>query len=330
MGSAIEQILATTDEKVKASATDNTPDFLDGKVDATTITVVADELVRGAITGDVSVPAGSNTAVIADGVTVTNWDLGTPSALIGTNISGTAAGLTVGNATNAVTAASANAVATASIDVGDLKNGVDGELITWSTAAVATTVPAGTIGDVLTSGGAGGVPTFQAPAAGGATSVLVKQDVTNDDSLDAVVILPNKYYRVFWYCHCKHTTGNRVVISISGGGVGGGTTNTYVNLVGGGASWETVAALVTDTGMTDNKRCYGSFTVSTHFMSIDNIAVMVTGQTWIDEFAIVQHGNQWLKSPPDFVSANMSMNNSGSGGSVAPQMGWEVIEFAIA
>jgi len=37
--SAIQQILATTDEKVKASLTDNTPDFLDGKVDGTSVDV---------------------------------------------------------------------------------------------------------------------------------------------------------------------------------------------------------------------------------------------------------------------------------------------------
>ncbi len=47
------------------------------------------------------------------------------------------------------------------IDVADLANGTDGELITWDSSAGPTTVPAGTIGQVLTSGGAGAEPTFQ-------------------------------------------------------------------------------------------------------------------------------------------------------------------------
>ncbi len=47
------------------------------------------------------------------------------------------------------------------VDVADLANGTDGELITWDSSGVPTTVPAGTIGQILTSGGAGAEPTFQ-------------------------------------------------------------------------------------------------------------------------------------------------------------------------
>ena len=54
-----------------------------------------------------------------------------------------------------------------SVAVSDLDNGTDGELITWSAAGVATTVPVGTSGHVLTSGGTGVAPTFQAAAGGG-------------------------------------------------------------------------------------------------------------------------------------------------------------------
>ena len=48
------------------------------------------------------------------------------------------------------------------IDVADLANGTDGELITWGADATATTVAAGSSGQVLTSNGAGAAPTFQA------------------------------------------------------------------------------------------------------------------------------------------------------------------------
>ncbi len=47
------------------------------------------------------------------------------------------------------------------VDVADLANGTDGELITWDSAGAPTTVPAGTVGQILTSAGAGAEPTFQ-------------------------------------------------------------------------------------------------------------------------------------------------------------------------
>jgi hypothetical protein len=49
------------------------------------------------------------------------------------------------------------------VAVSDLANGTDGQLITWGTDAVATTVAVGTSGHVLTSGGADAVPSFAAP-----------------------------------------------------------------------------------------------------------------------------------------------------------------------
>ena len=52
--SAISQILVTTDEQVKASATDPAAGLLDAKVDATTINVVSEQLVRADLTGDVT------------------------------------------------------------------------------------------------------------------------------------------------------------------------------------------------------------------------------------------------------------------------------------
>jgi hypothetical protein len=55
----------------------------------------------------------------------------------------------------------------ATIAIGDLANGTDGQLITWNEAGVASTIITGTSGQVLTSNGAGTQPTFQ--AAGAAT-----------------------------------------------------------------------------------------------------------------------------------------------------------------
>lgn len=60
-----------------------------------------------------STATGSGSVVLATSPTLTTPNLGTPSALVGTNITGTAAGLTAGAATTATTATTANALNTA-------------------------------------------------------------------------------------------------------------------------------------------------------------------------------------------------------------------------
>lgn len=103
-------------------------------------------------------------------------DLGTPSAGVATNLTGTAAGLTAGtvttnaNLTGIVTSTgNATAIADKAIAIAKLADGTDGELITWDASGVITTVAVGTSGQVLTSNGAGAAPTFQDAAAGGQT-----------------------------------------------------------------------------------------------------------------------------------------------------------------
>jgi len=46
-----------------------------------------------------------------------------------------------------------------SVAVSDLDNGTDGELITWDTSGVATTIGVGTTGQILTTQGVGAEPT---------------------------------------------------------------------------------------------------------------------------------------------------------------------------
>ena len=57
------------------------------------------------------------------------------------------------------------------IDVADLSNGTDGELITWDANAAPAVVAVGNSGEVLTSGGVGVAPTFQA-ATGGLSNIV--------------------------------------------------------------------------------------------------------------------------------------------------------------
>ena len=47
------------------------------------------------------------------------------------------------------------------LDVKGIKDGTDGQLITWDPSAIADTVATGTTTQVLTSNGVGTKPTFQ-------------------------------------------------------------------------------------------------------------------------------------------------------------------------
>ena len=92
--------------------------------------------LRSALTDE----TGSGGAVFATSPTLVTPALGTPASGVLTNATG--------------------------LPVGGLANGTDGQLITWGTDAVATTVAVGTSTHVLTSNGAGAAPTFQAAAGG--------------------------------------------------------------------------------------------------------------------------------------------------------------------
>lgn len=148
----------------------------------------ADDTLMGKATSDTL----TNKTIDANGTgnSITNIDLTadvigiTPIANGGTNASVAATALTnlggIGAATSdTLTNKTFNANDTgnslSNVDVADLANGTDGELITWDTSGVADTVAVGTVGQVLTSGGAGVAPTFQTPAGGGFRGALVSK-----------------------------------------------------------------------------------------------------------------------------------------------------------
>lgn len=85
------------------------------------------------------------------------------------SISGNAATVTTNaNLTGIVTSTgNATAIADGAIALAKLANGTDGEIPTWDSSGVITTVAVGTAGQVLTSNGAGAAPTFQTAAGGG-------------------------------------------------------------------------------------------------------------------------------------------------------------------
>ena len=110
---------------------------------------------------------GTGNVVLSTNAALTTPDLGTPSALVGTNITGTAASLSIGG--NAATATSATSATTATNIAGGTQWGV----LYQSASGVTASTAAGTLGQVLTSNGTS-APTFQNIAA----NVLNSGEVT--------------------------------------------------------------------------------------------------------------------------------------------------------
>ena len=71
----------------------------------------------------------------------------------------------------ALTQVKTSGLADDAVTTDKMAGGTDGELITYDASGNPAKVGAGNSGQVLTSNGAGAAPTFQAAAAGGATTV---------------------------------------------------------------------------------------------------------------------------------------------------------------
>jgi hypothetical protein len=102
-----------------------------------------------------------------------------------------------------------------SVAIGDIDAGTDGELITWDAAGAAAVVAVGTSGYVLTSGGVGVAPTFQAAAEGGNgettvfkaadESVTSSSTMQDDDHLFFTGLLADTWYKVEGYWEVSST-----------------------------------------------------------------------------------------------------------------------------
>jgi len=111
------------------------------------------------------------------------------------------------------------------IPVGQLDNGTDGELITWNTSGVPTTVAVGTVNYALISGGTGVAPTFQiVPVAGGGTGVATSTGTGS-------VVLSNSPTLV---TPALGTPASGVMTNVSGtaSSLTAGTVTTNANLTG--------------------------------------------------------------------------------------------------
>lgn len=210
----------------------------------------------------ISDETGSGALVFANSPTLVTPALGTPSALVGTNITGTGASFTAGSVTGftpasgSLTLSGADALTlttTAATDVTlpttgtlitntvatlnslasatalawtSMTTGTDGEIPTFDASGNPAFVAVGTVGQILTSGGVGVAPTFQ-DASGGGVDV---QTFTGSGT---------------W---TKPASGDRVFVQSWGGGGSGGHTDNVTNAGGGGGgdyneAWYPIADL---------------------------------------------------------------------------------------
>jgi hypothetical protein len=127
------------------------------------LTALADTNIAIAGSQITSGTTGTGNVVLDTSPTLVTPNLGTPSTLVGTNITGTASGLSIGG--NAATATTAGSATTAT----NLAGGATGSLPYQSGAGATTFLSAGSNGQVLTL--ASGVPSWAALPASGVTSV---------------------------------------------------------------------------------------------------------------------------------------------------------------
>ena len=130
------------------------------------LTALADTNIAIAGSQITSGTTGTGNVVLDTSPTLVTPNLGTPTTLVGTNITGTASGLSIGgNAATATTAGTASTATTAT----NLAGGATGSLPYQSGANATTFLLAGSNGQVLTL--AAGVPSWATPSSGTVTSV---------------------------------------------------------------------------------------------------------------------------------------------------------------
>ena len=135
---------------------------------------------------------GSGSVVLATSPTLVTPNLGTPSTLVGTNITGTASGLSIGG--NAATATTAT----------NVTGGAAGSLVYQTAAATTSTLALGTSGYVLTAGAT--APTYVAQ------STLSVGSATNATNATNSAITLNTTDTADYLTFVSATSGNRPVL----------------------------------------------------------------------------------------------------------------------
>ena len=112
-----------------------------------------------------------------------------------------------------------------SVTLAKMAHGTDGELITYDAAGAPANVAVGTSGHILTSGGAGVAPTFQAAAAGGG-KVLQVVSTTYTDTGGTSTSSTSYVTTGHTVSITPSATSSKILIIMSGGGINSPTQTT--------------------------------------------------------------------------------------------------------
>ena len=138
----------------------------------------------GALTNCTALPAAQVAqGTMASGMVLVAPALGTPASGVATNLTGTAANLTAGIATTAVT------VSDNAITLAKMAGGTDGNIISYDASGDPVAVATGNSGQVLTSAGAGAPPTFTTISSGFVGTATSDLDMTGAYDIEDVNLL---------------------------------------------------------------------------------------------------------------------------------------------
>jgi len=176
--------------------------------------------------------------------------LATARTIGGTSFDGTGniAITTNANLTGVVTSSgNATAIADKAIAIAKLADGTDGQLITWGTDGVITTVAAGTNDYVLTSNGADNVPTFQAAAGGPdqANQTAIEAETNQDTYIPPDLVKHSPGVAKVWCLYEQNGAhsirGGYNMTSVSDGGGAGDTDLLWATDFSGNETYAIVA-----------------------------------------------------------------------------------------
>jgi hypothetical protein len=209
--------------------TANTIDWSDSAITLGANSVDSDNYVDGSIDTD---------HIANDQITLAKMASGTDGNLISYDASGNPVAVATGSAAQVLTSAGAGSpptFATATvpdnaITLAKMASGTDGNIISYDTSGNPVAVATGSDGQVLTSAGAGAVPSFQTAAGGGTFEVVATADYSSGVSsftISDCFTSAYSVYKVFGH-NIQGANNQRVFIQVldSGGSVIGNWTHT--------------------------------------------------------------------------------------------------------
>ena len=184
-GAKLSDFAATSSSELAGIISDETGSGT--LVFATSPTLVTPALgtpASGDLQNCTALPAAQVTqGTMASGMVLVAPELGTPASGVATNLTGTAANLTAGIATTAVT------VSDNAITLAKMAGGTDGNIISYDASGDPVAVATGNSGQVLTSAGAGAPPTFTTISSGFVGTATSDLDMTGAYDIEDVNLL---------------------------------------------------------------------------------------------------------------------------------------------